>query len=105
VSGVGKVPAHRGDDGARAAHWPGCEGCESDVRECPCGALYAVPLCHLRPDGRAKWGRDLCASCVEAMRRQPARVTVRHGDECACRFCVEADRSEQRSKYTGGQDE
>jgi hypothetical protein len=86
--------------------WPHLDaGCETHERACVrCSAPFAVPAC-LAPGGRFSYGSDVCFACASVRLPQRApMVRGGHGDECRCGYCAEADRSEQRSKYTGEQD-
>jgi hypothetical protein len=105
----GKVPRVAGVEDASAAHdWPDLRdcACERDVRECvTCAAMFSLPACLTMPSGLAVYGRNVCLACASACRPHRPIVRTRHGDTCPCWVCVDTDRSDQRSKYTGEQDE
>jgi hypothetical protein len=95
------------DDGARAAHdWPPCpnDECVAHQRTCVlCSRDYVLGACLLTERGTPRYGRDVCFAC--ASKPQRPMVRTRHGDDCPCWVCVDMDRADQRSKYTGGVDE
>jgi hypothetical protein len=106
VAGSGKVPVSRTVEDASAAHdWPPCPNaeCVAHQRTCVlCSRDYLLGACLLTERGTPRYGRDVCFAC--ASKPQRPMVRTRHGDTCACIYCLKNDRGDNASRYTGEMD-